>query len=176
MSISPEAQTAPQDDQVLLEVARLQKKIGNEGPALENIADRLHGILETTEQSCESILQSIEGVFEAANKVRAAAPDNGELSQAVDVLEQHATSVLESCAFQDLTSQRVSIIVRDLLHVEGCVEAVTDAVGREGVESLAAELAAQDGSGGESEEDPYLHGPQNEKEAFSQGDIDAVFG
>lgn len=176
MSISPDSQNTPQVDQVRLEVARLQKKIGSEGAALENIADRLHGILETTEHSCESILQSIEGVFEAAGKIRSSAPDNSELSDACDVLEQHATSVLESCAFQDLTSQRVSIIVRDLLHVEGCVEAVTDAIGREAVETLAADLASQDAASDGDGEDPYLHGPQNEKEAFSQGDVDAVFG
>ncbi len=176
MSISPQGQTVPQDEQVRLEVARIQKKIGSEGPALENIADRLHGILETTEQSCESILQSIEGVFEATNKIRSALPDSEAVKDACDVLEQHATSVLESCAFQDLTSQRVSMIVRDLLHVEGCVDAVTDAVGRDEVESLAARLTQQDSTQDDDTDGPYLHGPQNEKEAFSQRDVDEMFG
>lgn len=176
MSISPQEQTMPQDEQVRLEVARIQKNIGSEGPALENIADRLHGILETTERSCESILQSIEGVFEATNKIRAAAPDSDALTEACDVLEQHATSVLESCAFQDLTSQRVSMIVRDLLHVEGCVDAVTDAVGRDEVEALVTRLAKQDSAQDEGADGPYLHGPQNEKEAFSQHDVDEMFG
>lgn len=175
MSISPQEQTVPQDEQVRLEVARLQKNIGSEGPALENIADRLHGILETTERSCESILQSIEGVFEATKRIRASLPDSDAVTEACDVLEQHATSVLESCAFQDLTSQRVSMIVRDLLHVEGCVDAVTDVVGRDQVEALAADLAKSDSGQDEDAESPYLHGPQNEKEAFTQHDVDEMF-
>ncbi|MEM1400095.1 MAG: hypothetical protein AAGF58_09455 [Pseudomonadota bacterium] len=160
-------------EQVRVHVAHIHRPIGDEGPALENIADRLQGILEATEQSCEQILHSLESVLELSKNIRAQSGNEATIAPACDALEEHAISALESCAFQDLTSQRVSKIVRDLLHLECSVDAMTETLGREGVEALAEKLAIKEAEEGG---DVYLMGPQNEKDAIGQKDVDAVFG
>jgi chemotaxis protein CheZ len=81
-------------------------------------------------------------------------------------LTDAVTNIYEASAFQDITGQRITKIVRALQSLESKLDALVCAFG-----PLDEGESAQDRNGDAA----LLNGPQLEKNASSQTDIDALF-
>lgn len=81
-------------------------------------------------------------------------------------LNDAVTKIYESCAFQDITGQRIAKVIATLQRIETKVVALARAVGGE-IESNGEEETA--------ERDHLLNGPQLAVNAASQEEIDRIF-
>ena len=120
-------------------------------------ADELEEIVTETARAANRIMDAAETIERAA--AEAPQPLAGTLTDAV-------TSIYEASAFQDITGQRITKIVRALQSLENKLNSLVCAFGPlEGGE----DAPARDGDAA------LLNGPQLEKNASSQTDIDALF-
>ncbi len=84
------------------------------------------------------------------------------------VLNDAVTSIYESCAFQDITGQRIAKVIATLQSIETKVVGLARACGGE-VETQAIEVSAS------NDERGLLNGPQLALNAKSQEEIDRLF-
>ena len=120
-------------------------------------ADELEEIVTETARAANRIMDAAEAIERAATE--APAPLANTLTEAV-------TNIYEASAFQDITGQRITKIVRALQSLESKLNSLVCAFG-----PLDEEESGQDPRG----EASLLNGPQLEKNASSQTDIDALF-
>jgi chemotaxis protein CheZ len=138
------------------EIGALRTSGGN--PQLfSTTADELEEIVTETARAANRILDSAEAIERMA--AEAPAPLANRLTEAV-------TNIYEASAFQDITGQRITKIVRALQSLESKLNSLVCAFGPldEGVDGPARNGDAA-----------LLNGPQLEKNASSQTDIDALF-
>ena len=120
-------------------------------------ADELEEIVTETARAANRIMDAAESIERAA--AEAPAPLAAKLTDAV-------TNIYEASAFQDITGQRITKIVRALQSLEVKLDSLVGAFGPlEGGEDAPAEQG----------EAALLNGPQLEKNASTQTDIDALF-
>ena len=145
-----------------------------EGEGVANftsMADTLDAIVESTETAGNAILESMEAIESTNGKLRGLS--DAKVTVFCDEISDSANKVFEACAFQDLTGQRISRIVKSLQFVEEHVNALVRMWGRDELAELAEELNL--------EKDPtdtdqaLLNGPQRCNAAISQDDIDKLF-
>jgi chemotaxis protein CheZ len=133
-------------------------RTGSANPQMfSTTADELEEIVTETARAANRIMDAAEAIEQAA--AEAPAPLATKLTDAV-------TNIYEASAFQDITGQRITKIVRALQSLESKLDALVCAFGPpdEGE-------SAQDRNGDAA----LLNGPQLEKNASSQTDIDALF-
>jgi chemotaxis protein CheZ len=138
------------------EIGALRTSGGN--PQLfSTTADELEEIVTETARAANRIMDSAEAIERMA--AEAPAPLANRLTEAV-------TNIYEASAFQDITGQRITKIVRALQSLESKLNSLVCAFGPldEGVDGPARNGDAA-----------LLNGPQLEKNASSQTDIDALF-
>lgn len=140
------------------------------GSAFDNMSVQLGAIIETTESATNTILKAAESIEENTAKLR---EEEGpeKVGTLCDGISGQATEIMQACAFQDITGQRVSKIISSLEFVEERVNGMVDIWGREIIEELSAK--AKD-TGIDSDE-PVLEGPQLTGDGISQEEIDALF-
>ena len=160
--------------QVRLELAELYRPADGDAHAFDKINCRLSGILETTELSCQAILTALEGIMRQTEEIRREAPGSSVIAAACDSIEGHGATAMESCAFHDLTSQRVTKIARAVARIEGQVTSITEIFGQDDIQGLADRTGAQAPVNGAAAE-PAMEGPQLSNAALSQDDIDTLF-
>lgn len=119
----------------------------------------LDAVVKDTETATSIIMTEAEGLM-------AVEPDDLETYKAR--VDEAMMRVIEACAFQDLTGQRVTKVVATLRHIEGRVS------------QFAETLGVKDAKAEESEEERrrrelMLNGPAIGGPASSQDDIDALF-
>lgn len=119
-------------------------------------ADELEEIVTETARAANRIMDAAETIERAA--AQAPQPLASTLTDAV-------TSIYEASAFQDITGQRITKIVRAIQSLETKLDSLVAAFGP-GDETLA-ETRQGDAA--------LLNGPQLERNASSQTDIDALF-
>ena len=130
---------------------------------LSSTADELEEILTETANAANEIMaaaEAIEGIGAKADPETASA------------LLGAVTRIYEASAFQDITGQRITKVVRALQHIEGRIGALVQACG-DGVASAGPDVAPDEGAGGDAD---LLNGPQLSKNANTQSDIDRLFG
>lgn len=154
-----------------LEIARINS--GDPDTRFKNMSDQLDAIIEHTDTATHSILFSLEGITELADKLHDSAKDP-ETAGICDQLIDRTTKAMEACTFQDITGQRVSKIVRSMKFVEERVNAMVELMGRDGIMAAADELDEDKVLADEQQH--YLNGPQLPGESISQDDIDKLFG
>jgi len=120
--------------------------------------DELEEIVTETARAANRIMDAAETVETVASTLAEPVIAN--------VLMGAVTSIYEASAFQDITGQRIGKIVRALQSLEEKLASLTSAFGplQEGLAEQAAEGDAA-----------LLNGPQLEKNASNQTDIDALF-
>ena len=118
--------------------------------------DELEEIVTETARATNRIMDAAESVEKVAVTLEPASA--GALMDAV-------TSIYEASAFQDITGQRITKIVRALQSLEEKLASLTSAFGP--LEEQAPAKPEGDAA--------LLNGPQLEKTAASQTDIDALF-
>ena len=124
-------------------------------PIFSSTADELEEIVTETARAANRIMDAAEAIE------RAAADAEPPLANA---LMDAVTSIYEASAFQDITGQRIAKIVGALQAMESNLTSLVAAFGTPEEEALAAEGDAA-----------LLNGPQLEKNASNQSDIDALF-
>jgi chemotaxis protein CheZ len=138
------------------EIGALKSGSGN-AQVFSTTTDELEEIVTETARATNRIMDAAECVEKVAAGLEAGPA--GALMDAV-------TSIYEASAFQDITGQRITKIVRALQSLEEKLASLTSAFGPL-EESQPAAKPEGDAA--------LLNGPQLEKSAASQTDIDALF-
>jgi chemotaxis protein CheZ len=133
------------------------RTVSSNPPIFTTTADELEEIVTETARAANRIMDAAEAIERTA--AEAPAPLANRLTEAV-------TNIYEASAFQDITGQRITKIVRALQSLESKLNSLVCAFGSldEGMKGPAREGDAA-----------LLNGPQLEKNASSQTDIDALF-
>ena len=137
------------------EIGALRQGDGNQ-QLFGNTADELEEIVTETARAANNIMDAAETIEGVAATLEPAA--NSALMDAV-------TKIYEASAFQDITGQRITKVVRTLQSLETKLASLTEAFGP--VEE-ALDMTPQG-------DEALLNGPQLRKSASSQSDIDALF-
>ena len=133
-------------------------RTGSANPQMfSTTADELEEIVTETARAANRIMDAAEAIEQAA--AEAPAPLASKLTDAV-------TSIYEASAFQDITGQRITKIVRALQSLENKLNSLVYAFGP---------LDDGEGAPGREGDAALLNGPQLEKNASIQTDIDALF-
>jgi len=127
---------------------------------LPSAMNQIGMIVETTESAANQIMQSVDEILNARADISVEAYRS--------FVEEKCLAVLEACAFQDLTGQRITKVVETLLTLEDKLAALAELLD-ESVEE-AADEAAPDG-----EDAIPLHGPAMPGEGVDQDEIDRLF-
>jgi chemotaxis protein CheZ len=117
-------------------------------------------IVETTESAANQIMGAVETILNLPQDI-----DTRAYRSAV---EEHCLTMLEACAFQDLTGQRSTKIVETLMHLEHKLGKLAELLG-EDEEQAASEPVPAEG------DQVLLNGPAMPGEGIDQDDIDAMF-
>jgi len=137
------------------EISALRQEGGN--PQLfGNTADELEEIVTETARAANNIMDAAETIERVAATVEPAASE---------ALMDAVTKIYEASAFQDITGQRITKVVRVLQTLESKLGSLMQAFGPEQIAS----------DGGPRGDKALLNGPQLKKNASSQSDIDALF-
>lgn len=123
---------------------------------LPEAGEELNAVVQETEEAANTIMGAAEEIMSAD-------------STAADFAEQAQTAairIIEACAFQDITGQRLRKVVQTLVLVEGRLAALRAGLGPDLEEAVTEELEG---------EDALLNGPQLGGRAIEQADVDALF-
>lgn len=151
------------------EIAAIRKPGADDGDNFSKMSDELDAIVASTEDATNTIMESVERIEEL---VTAAKPHVGDpaAAAALDEVDDRIGAVFEACAFQDITGQRVTKVVKLLMFIE---ERVNSLVSIWGEDELASTTVAEAEKG---EYEKYLNGPQLKGGGVSQADIDRMLG
>jgi chemotaxis protein CheZ len=138
------------------EIGALRSGSGNP-QMFSTTTDELEEIVTETARATNRIMDAAEAVEKVA-----ATLESGPANALMDA----TTSIYEASAFQDITGQRITKIVRALQSLEEKLAALASAFGPL-EESVGEEQPQGDAA--------LLNGPQRESTAASQTDIDALF-
>lgn len=128
-------------------------------PLLSSTTDELEEILVETAKAAHQIMGASEEIEALAANTDPAIGDK---------LRDAVTRIFEASAFQDITGQRITKIVRALQAIETKINALAFLCG----EDASAPKSIADAGG----KDSLLNGPQLSILANSQDDIDRLFG
>lgn len=135
-----------------LRPARLKTRDLN--PAFQEMEE----VVKTTEDASNAIM-------DAAEKINSADPDAEDFA---NLLRDNCSLIFEACAFQDLTSQRITKVIKTLKLVDEHLDELQVLLGPEfGEEDDDDEVTSGD--------EALLNGPAMEGEGISQEDIDKLF-
>lgn len=133
------------------------------------MGEQLDAIVESTQDATDVIMDSLENNGDVVGKLKEVITDEDQIALLNQVLDNN-NAVFEACAFQDLTGQRVTKIIKSVTYVEDRVNTLMEIWGRKELEKI--KTAPDD----ESTEDEFmLHGPQLKADAISQDEIDKLF-
>ena len=137
---------------------------GAKGDFISSTADELEEILTETARAANEIMGAAEAIEEIGAKADAAT---------ASALMDAATRIYEASAFQDITGQRITKVVRALQHIESRINALVEACGDGTIAHCETSFAIEEEKAGD---EGLLHGPQLSKNANSQSEIDRLFG
>ena len=130
---------------------------GDGSPVFTSTADELEEIVNETATAANRIMDAAEAIEKVAATLE---PEpSGALMSAV-------TSIYEASSFQDITGQRITKVVRALQSIETNLASLVEAFGP---------LADHHGPAAPEGDAALLNGPQLDKHASTQTDIDALF-
>ncbi len=128
-------------------------------------------------QASDELEEIVTETAKATNTIMSVAEDMEELSRNTDdpvssQLLAAATRIYEACAFQDITGQRITKVVRAVQHIDQKIRLLAGLAGMvEDGEAAAPTPGAEPRKGDEA----LLNGPQLATIAQSQDDIDRLF-
>lgn len=128
---------------------------------LSSSADELEEILSETARAANEIMGAAEAIEEIGAKTK---PEIAEALMAA------VTRIYEASAFQDITGQRITKVVRALQHIEGRIDALVRVCTNGDAVLPQPPQPSDEGEAG------LLNGPQLGKDAITQGDVDRLFG
>jgi chemotaxis protein CheZ len=150
------------------EIAALNRS-ADDADKFATMGDQLDGIIEATKDATDTIMEAVEKNSEAVGKLKEATTDADQIAL-LDQIQNNNNAVFEACAFQDLTGQRVTKIIKSVTYVEARVDALREIWGKEELDKVKIESDHE-----LTEDEKLLHGPQRKAEAISQDEIDKLF-
>jgi chemotaxis protein CheZ len=119
----------------------------------------LDAVVRDTEQATEAIMSEAEGLL---------AKEPTDLAAYKAEVDEAMMRIIEGCAFQDLTGQRVTKVIATLRHIEERVSQFADALG---VKDTAHKETPEE----RRKRELLLNGPAVNGPSTSQNDIDSMF-
>lgn len=145
------------------EFAALQ---GNSKGSFATMADTLDAIVENTEAAGNAILENMEAIGASVAKLQGV--NEPTVAAVCGEIVDSTNNVFEACAFQDLTGQRITRVVKSLQFIEEHINRLVRMWGKEELARMAAELAVPSAP-------DLMEGPKRPGVAISQDDIDKLF-
>jgi len=127
-------------------------------------SDELDAIVQATEIATNTIMDSTEEIESVMASLE---------GEQAEKLMNATTNIYEACGFQDITGQRITKVVKALKDIEDKIEALVTAFGSE-IEKVKADQPENEPSNAELTDEDLLEGPQQEGEASTQAEIDAL--
>lgn len=167
MSGAPETKFRDERDLLLAYVRAARGALAELSPSeiraeqLPSAMNEIGMIVETTESAANQIMDAVDLILNL--------PSDTTLPDYRASVEEKCMSMMEACAFQDLTGQRSTKIVETLLHIEHKLGKLALLLGEEdGPRSPAPVERTGD--------DVLLNGPAMPGEGVDQDEIDRMFG
>ena len=134
------------------------------------VSEQLDAIVRSTEDASNMIMESVETIVDNVQEVASDIEDENA-RQHFEAISTSCNMVFQACAFQDLTGQRISKIVKVMSKVEDTLDSLVKIVGEEGFNELPGPdpLPTDKGDG------IALDGPQLAGQGVSQADVDDMF-
>jgi chemotaxis protein CheZ len=158
-------------DQAKLEIASLVHIEGEEAASMQHIShatNQLDAVVKATEEATTTIMDS-------ADKIQQAVDNNAPDMK--DIIGNAVADIYLACNFQDITGQRITKVLNTLNYIDLKVRTILQLFGEVSAEDAekAAQLAAENPLKDTRPDASLLNGPQMQKDAPSQDDIDALF-
>ena len=153
---------------VRVEIAAIHHP-SDDGDHFESMAEQLDAIVHATEDATNTIMGAIESTEEMLGQLRQQITDEGQLAL-LDKITDNGNTVFEACSFQDITGQRISKVVKSVTYVEARVDSLITIWGEEELEKVEVKPEPE-----KTEDEKLLSGPQLEKDALAQDEIDKLF-
>jgi chemotaxis protein CheZ len=132
----------------------------------------LDAVVHSTERATQQILESAEGIDEAANTLSASLKHGQEQALAGDIRD-HVVRIFEACNFQDLSGQRIAKVLATLTFVEHRVVRMLEIWGgRDTLQDYAGAARTVRNSEAKLAAGPKLDGDSGH---VTQQEIDAMF-
>lgn len=126
---------------------------------LPRAIEEMHEIVRTTEDASNAIMESAEAIIGAT--------PSGIDADYRELVQSSCQRIFESCAFQDLTGQRITKVMTTLKLIDDHLEALQQMLGAEFVDPKAGAPTQQ--------EEDLLAGPALKGEGNNQDDVDKLF-
>lgn len=143
---------------------------------MEKASLQLEEITKATESATHEIMSATDDVEQLLKKIHAHTVEDPDVSPLIDQAGERLIAIIEACAFQDLTGQRVTQVVRTIRFIESRVLAMIDIWGLDAFKDV--DISEGEGEAAEtadSDEEALLNGPALGGQGLSQADIDALF-
>lgn len=163
-----EMHVSAEDRQIYDEIRKVADKLKSAGN-IELLPDEapgeaileLEAVLKATEESADKIIDAVTELQQLASGIA----DKNLQEKA----NKSFNAILEACNFQDLTGQRINKVSSTLEDVEEFVEDVSQALdAKNGKHRVKKKKDARNNP-------ELMNGPQMDKDAPSQGDVDKLF-
>ena len=148
------------------EIAAISRP-ADEDHRFTSMGEQLDAIVKGTEAATDTIMECMEENTVLLQKLKDADSDQAAI---INELMGNTTKVIEACAFQDLTGQRISKVIKSVIYVEDRVNALSEVWGREELEKVEVKPDRE-----KTKDEKLMHGPQDPDKAISQVEIDALF-
>lgn len=155
-------------ERVRVEIATLNKSDEGDDQFI-TMSKQLDGVVEATKDASDRIMDAVENSNVSVERLRETLTDPTQI-ELLDKIVDNNNVVFDACAFQDLTGQRVTKIVKSVSYVEERVTALRAIWGADQLDSVEVEFQDE-----RTEDEKLLNGPQSKSEALGQADIDALF-
>ena len=143
---------------------------------MEKASLQLEEITKQTETATNEIMSAADEVEQLLKKIHSHTVEDPDVAPLIDLAGERLIAIIEACAFQDLTGQRVTQVVKTLRYIESRVLAMIDIWGLEAFKDVdIPDESGSDEAGEVNEEDELLNGPALGGQGLSQADIDALF-
>ncbi len=135
----------------------------------DSMADQLDAIVGTTEEATNTIIENMENNDQILARLREGITDADHLAD-LDRIAANGAAVFEACAFQDITGQRVSKVIKSVSYVEERINALIEIWGKDELERVDVKPERE-----KTADEKLVHGPQRAGEAITQDEIDKLF-
>jgi len=143
---------------------------------MEKASLQLEEITKATEDATNEIMSATDDVEQLLKKIHSHTVEDPDVTPLIDQASERLIAIIEACAFQDLTGQRVTQVVRTLRFIESRVLAMIDIWGLEAFKDVEIPEDEVSAAATEAnEDDELLNGPALGGSGLSQADIDALF-
>jgi len=137
---------------------------------LGSAADQLQAITNETGKATDDILAATEAIQSVNDNLKKEIKFGGARPH-FDEISENINRILEACVYHDITGQRLSRIVRTINAVEGGLNSLVFAVGKDGFSALPVTdintLHQQHGR--------TMEGPSLDPDGNSQHEVDEIF-